>query len=65
MKLEIQNMTCGGCARGVTATIKAIDPNAEINIELEQKIVTVHSQSSADEIMHALADDGFPALRKD
>ena len=25
MKLLIENMTCGGCARGVTATIQDID----------------------------------------
>ena len=31
MKLLIENMTCGGCARGVTATIQDIDPNAKVD----------------------------------
>ncbi len=28
MKFRIENMTCGGCARSVTATIKDLDENA-------------------------------------
>ncbi len=37
MKLFIENMTCGGCARGVTATIQDIDPNAKVDVDLATK----------------------------
>ncbi|MBD1220061.1 heavy-metal-associated domain-containing protein [Acinetobacter seifertii] len=61
MKLFIENMTCGGCARGVTATIQDIDPNAKVDVDLATKIVTVESSESVDKITEALEEDGFPA----
>ncbi|MCX0333992.1 heavy-metal-associated domain-containing protein [Acinetobacter radioresistens] len=61
MKLLIENMTCGGCARGVTATIHEIDPNAKVDIDLATKVVSVESAESIDKITNALAEDGFPA----
>ena len=61
MKLLIENMTCGGCARGVTATIHEIDPNAKVDIDLATKVVSVESTESIDKIINALAEDGFPA----
>lgn len=61
MKLLIENMTCGGCARGVTATIQEVDPNAKVDIELATKIVSVESTENIDKITAALAEDGFPA----
>ncbi|EET82178.1 heavy-metal-associated domain-containing protein [Acinetobacter radioresistens] len=61
MKLLIENMTCGGCARGVTATIHEIDPNAKVDIDLATKVVSVESTESIDKITNALAEDGFPA----
>jgi len=54
MKLLIENMTCGGCARGVTATI-------QVDVDLATKIVTVESSESVDKITEALEEDGFPA----
>lgn len=61
MKLLIENMTCGGCARGVTATIHEIDPSAKVDIDLATKVVSVESAESIDKITNALAEDGFPA----
>ena len=61
MKFRIENMTCGGCARGVTATIQDIDPNAKVDVDLASKIVTVESSESIDKITEALEEDGFPA----
>jgi len=54
-------MTCGGCARGVTATIQDVDPNAKVDVDLATKIVTVESSESVDKITEALEEDGFPA----
>lgn len=61
MKLLIENMTCGGCARGVAATIQDVDPNAKVDVDLTTKIVTVESSESIDKITEALEEDGFPA----
>ncbi|OTG67617.1 heavy-metal-associated domain-containing protein [Acinetobacter silvestris] len=61
MKLYIANMTCGGCARGVTATIKSIDANANVNIDVEHKIVDLKTVEPIQAILDALTEDGFPA----
>ena len=43
MQLLIENMTCGGCARSVTATIKDVDADATIDIDLPSKRVRIES----------------------
>ena len=37
----IENMDCGGCAKGVTATLKQADPAAEVAVKLDTKEVSV------------------------
>lgn len=61
MKLLIGNMNCGGCARGVTAIIHDIDPNAKVDIDLAPKVVNIDTIASVDQMTAALARDGFPA----
>ncbi|MGE8538738.1 MAG: heavy-metal-associated domain-containing protein [Acinetobacter sp.] len=62
MKFRIENMTCGGCARSVTATIKDLDANASVNIDVATKLVEVESTLSEAEIVAALTEDGFPPV---
>ncbi|ERL56270.1 heavy-metal-associated domain-containing protein [Psychrobacter aquaticus] len=61
MKLLIVNMNCSGCARGVTATIQNIDPNAKVDIDLATKVVDIETIASVDQMTAALAKGGFPA----
>ncbi|QXW27384.1 heavy-metal-associated domain-containing protein [Acinetobacter johnsonii] len=63
MKLRIDAMTCGGCARSVTATIKDVDPNAKVDIDVAAKLVEVESSEEQQMILDALAEDGFPAVQ--
>ena len=37
MKFHIANMTCGGCARGITTAIKELDSNASLDIDLQNR----------------------------
>jgi len=60
MEFHIENMTCGGCARGVTSAIKAIDPEANITTDPPTRMVNVESWVAKDEIVSALIDAGFP-----
>ena len=61
MKLLIVNMNCGGCARGVTASIQGIDPNAKVDIDLADKVVNVATIANVEQVTAVLAKDGFPA----
>lgn len=57
--IRIANMTCGGCAKGVTATIRDAAPGAEPRVDLERREVTVAGDAAA--LLAALRDDGWEA----
>lgn len=61
MKLFVENMTCGGCAKGVTASIKAVDEQATINIDIPAKLVSVETQAQQETLISALEEDGWKA----
>jgi copper chaperone len=61
MKFRIDNMTCGGCARSVTRTIQKLDPDAQVEIDVESRRVVVRSQASPEALTSALDAAGFPA----
>lgn len=63
MQLQIENMTCGGCARGVTKAIQAIDPNANVAADPDMRLVVVTTQVSEEDVINALDSAGFPARR--
>lgn len=58
---KVPDMTCGHCAGVVTETLKSLDPTAEVKVEVMKKEVSVTSKASADAILAALADAGYPA----
>lgn len=60
MKLHIESMTCGGCARSVTATIKDVDPAATVDIDLPGKNVKIESSLPVESFTKALVEAGFP-----
>lgn len=60
MNLHIENMTCGGCARSVTATVKEVDPAAAIEIDLSARRVRIESAQPAERFTSALDEAGFP-----
>lgn len=62
MHFHIENMTCGGCARGVTRAIQEVDPDANIITDPPNRSVKVETIASQDEIVSALNSAGFPPL---
>ncbi len=50
MEFHVEDMTCGGCARGVTRAIQAIDANAKVITEPPNRSVKLkqlqHSSKS-------------------
>ncbi|MGE8279749.1 MAG: heavy-metal-associated domain-containing protein [Stenotrophomonas sp.] len=60
MKLHIESMTCGGCARSVTATVKDVDPAATVEIDLPTKTVQIQSSQAPEAFTKALDEAGFP-----
>lgn len=63
MQLQIKNMTCGGCVRGVTKAIQSIDPAANVAADPDMRLVVVTTQVAEEEVFGALDSAGFPAQR--
>lgn len=61
MRLHVESMMCGGCARGVTAALRALDPAAEVETDPGRRLVTVKTDRPRAAVEAALAAAGFPA----
>ncbi len=60
MQFQIESMTCGGCARGVTTAIQRVDPAAEVRADPPRRVVEVTTTAPRDTLAAALAAAGFP-----
>jgi copper chaperone len=60
MQFQIDNMTCGGCARAVTAAIRGVDPAATVRADPPARQVDVETARGEAEIRAALTRAGFP-----
>jgi copper chaperone len=61
MELSIPDMTCGHCSRSVTAALKALDPRAEVAVDLSARRARVETSAPAAAVIAALAEAGFDA----
>lgn len=55
----VNDMSCGGCAAAITASIQRIDPQAVVNADPATKLVAVESREPASAIVEAIADAGY------
>ena len=60
MEFHIENMTCGGCARGVTKAIQAVDAGAQVSADPPKRTVRVVASATRSQIEQALTEAGFP-----
>ena len=60
MEFDIPDMSCGHCAGVITKTIKQLDANATLNIDLPAKKVIVQTVKERQAIAAALAEAGYP-----
>ena len=61
MRFHIPNMSCGGCARGVTRAIESVDAKARIAVDQAKREVEVSTDLPDQQIIAALAAAGYPA----
>ncbi|MFN4056940.1 MAG: heavy-metal-associated domain-containing protein [Roseinatronobacter sp.] len=64
MQFHIENMTCGGCVRGVTRAIQSVDPKAVIDADPPTRKVVVQSSQPGSAFLPALEAAGFAATVK-
>ncbi len=57
---QIDDMTCGGCAGSVTKAVKAVDPSAQVQVDLATHRVQIESaQADAKALQEAIEDAGY------
>jgi copper chaperone len=61
LELTLPGMTCGGCARGVTAAIKSVDPAAEVVTDVPGRAVRIETSAKPEAIEAAVAEAGYTA----
>jgi copper chaperone len=58
---HVPSMNCGGCLRAITRAVQALDPEAQIEADLEARTVKVASRQSEASLLNALTNGGYPA----
>ena len=61
IELRVEGMTCGHCVSAVTRAVKAVDPEANVEVDLGTGKVRVAGRSSAEALGKAIAEAGYPA----
>ncbi len=61
MKFHVPDMSCGHCSAAIDKAVKAIDPTARVDADIEAKTVSVVSAQAAPALQAALSEAGYPA----
>jgi copper chaperone len=61
IELTLPDMSCGHCQRAVTAAVLRVDPQAQVKVDLQTKVVAIESAQPADAFKVTLAEEGYPA----
>jgi copper chaperone len=64
MKFQVNDMSCGGCARSITNAVKQVDPAASVDVDIAQKTVKVTSSVSPENVLNAISEAGYNPVLK-
>ncbi len=56
---DVRGMTCGHCERAVAEAIRAVDPQARVEVDRAANRVEVQSDQLRDVLANAIADEGY------
>jgi copper chaperone len=59
-ELQVEGMTCGGCANSVKRSVQAVDSNAQVDVDLASKKVRVDTEVDLQVVKSAITDAGYP-----
>jgi copper chaperone len=63
-ELQVQGMSCGGCASRVTKAVHSVDSGAKVDVDIKNKMVHVESPADINAVTSAITAAGYPALIK-
>jgi copper chaperone len=58
-ELQVEGMSCGHCVKAVTNSVKALDQDAKVDVDLGSKTVRVESGAALHAVKAAIADAGY------
>ena len=61
MKFHVPDMSCGHCTQAITKSVKASDPSAQVETDLDAHTVSVESTSPVADIQQAIKSAGYDA----
>jgi copper chaperone len=61
-EFEVQGMSCQHCVAAVTRSIREIDPQAQVSVDLKRGRVAVESTQSADALKEAIDEAGYTVV---
>ena len=61
LMMQVDGMTCEGCANAVRRTIQKLDPDAEVQIDLAHGRVTTRTTAQALDVAAAIDRAGYEA----
>lgn len=59
VELKVAGMTCGHCAKAVTAAIQAKDPAAKVEVMLVEGLVRAETTLPRTEVAAAIIEEGY------
>lgn len=60
-QFKVSEMTCGHCERAIRNEIEDLDAQAQVEVDLIQKTVSVESQHPLSAIQQAIVEAGYEA----
>ncbi|WP_417692436.1 heavy-metal-associated domain-containing protein [Roseibium sp.] len=59
MKFSFPEMSCGHCKAAISDAVKQTDGTAQLDFDMENRIVTINSVRTPDEITRAVNDASY------
>jgi copper chaperone len=61
LRFHVANMTCGGCVKGVTRAVQKVAADAQVDVDLGKREVTVTGAQDGNAVLEAIRGAGFEA----
>lgn len=61
IEFKVADMSCGHCASVITKTVRELDAQAKVDIDLGNKTVRIESSADRSALAQALDEAGYPA----
>jgi copper chaperone len=59
LRLNVEGMHCGGCARSVTKAVHTVDALAQVRIDLSAKTLEAETDADPGLVAKAIQDAGY------